>query len=402
MTGVVYEEGWQSWSPAGVYPANGTSPRPRDELQHLMGWRPGKALPEHGFEGEGLLATATPGEPAHAWVAADARGEIPSIHPAPGGATADGPVVELTAGTLEEVLCAVGERLSPGHPRTIGPGWSTWSAYFGAVTAADVVENVAEAQRLGLPFETIQIDDGYQAEIGDWLETSRRFGSLDTALDAVHRAGFRAGLWTAPFLVGERSRLAREHPDWLRPGISAGFNWGQRLHALDVSNPEAASHLEGVYRALRERGIGFHKLDFLYAGALGGVQAYREGLRLIRRGAGDDAVLLGCGAPLLPSIGLVDAMRVGPDVIGEGVAVEAAGPGLRKAAAVTRARAWTNGRLWVADPDHLVVRPGIAERERWAAHVTAYGGLVFSSDRLADLDERGLALTREALAYSET
>ena len=63
---------------------------------------------------------------------------------------------------------------------------------------------------------------------------------------------------------------------------------------------------------------------------------------------------------------------------------------------------WEEEGLYAADPDHLIVRPGIAERERWAAHVTGYGGLVFSSDRLADLDERGLALTREALAYSET
>lgn len=35
-------------------------------------------------------------------------------------------------------------------------------------------------------------------------------------------------------------------------------------------------------------------------------------MRLIRAGAGPDAILLG-GGPLLPSIGLVDAMRIGPD-----------------------------------------------------------------------------------------
>jgi len=33
--------------------------------------------------------------------------------------------------------------------------------------------------------------------------------------------------------------------------------------------------------------------------------------------SGTQAVLLGCGAPLLPRIGLVDAMRVGPDVLPE-------------------------------------------------------------------------------------
>lgn len=68
-------------------------------------------------------------------------------------------------------------------------------------------------------------------------------------------------------------------------------------------------------------GFDFFKLDFLYAGALDGgrhedmsaVTAYRSGLELIRRAIGTEAYLLGCGAPILPSIGLVDAMRVSPD-----------------------------------------------------------------------------------------
>ena len=35
---------------------------------------------------------------------------------------------------------------------------------------------------------------------------------------------------------------------------------------------------------------------------------------MIREAIGPDAYLLGCGAPILPSVGLVDAMRVGPDI----------------------------------------------------------------------------------------
>ena len=41
--------------------------------------------------------------------------------------------------------------------------------------------------------------------------------------------------------------------------------------------------------------------------------AYRSGIELIREAIGEDAYLLGCGAPLLPSSGLFDAMRVSPD-----------------------------------------------------------------------------------------
>jgi alpha-galactosidase len=148
-----------------------------------------------------------------------------------------------------------------------------------------------------------------------------------------------------------------------------------------------------VYRELCRLGFRYFKLDFLYAGALNGLEVYREGLLLIREAVGD-ATLLGCGAPLLPSIGLVDAMRVGPDVVPED---PAATPDLRPVIARTHARAWMNGRFWVNDPDTLVAGPRIAEREAWATHVERYGGLRFSGDQLPHLDERGLELTRCAL-----
>ena len=134
------------------------------------------------------------------------------------------------------------------------------------------------------------------------------------------------------------------------------------------------------------------------------LEAYRQGLRLIRRAAGRDAVLLGCGAPLLPSIGLVDAMRLGPDVLPESPAESSdpSEPDLGNALRVTRARAWMHARLWASDPDCLVARAEIGEREVWASHVEEYGGLAFSSDRLDRLDERGLELTRRVLRPSST
>jgi alpha-galactosidase len=276
------------------------------------------------------------------------------------------------------------------------------------VREADVLENLDAAGRFDLPLEVIQLDDGYEPVVGDWLDPSPRFGSLADVLGAIAARGRTPGLWTAPFLVGSESRIAREHPDWLVDGVDAGRNWGQRLYALDVTEPQAAAHLEHVFRSLAELGVRYHKLDFLYAGAIPGrrcadgdpIEAYREGLRVVRRGAGDDAILIGCGAPLLPSIGLVDAMRIGPDILEEprhGKLTDAS-RSITHAIKSASARAWMNGRLWVNDPDCLVVRPEIPDRERWADFVTNYRGLVVSSDRLNELDPRGVELTRLALA----
>ena len=257
---LVYEEGWQSWSPAGAYSATATSPRPLDPLRHTMGWRPGTALPEHGFQGEGILGLAAPGEPTRVWYAPDPAREVASVRL---GAmrdrvlvSADGPIAELTLqGTLEKSLEALGALLAPGPVISVPPGWCSWSSYFRDVTEEAVIENLTTARELSLPVEIVQVDDGYEAGIGDWLEDADDFGSLRRTAERIRAAGKVPGVWTAPFLVGERSTLAAAHADWLVDGAHAGSNWGQRLRVLDVSKPAAAAHLVHTYETLAAWGL---------------------------------------------------------------------------------------------------------------------------------------------------
>lgn len=238
-----YVEGWQSWTPPVIGPA------------------------VDGFEARGLLVVA-----------------------------ADGPVEELEAKNSDAALAAVAERLAPAGLRPVPPGWCSWSQYFHDVTAADVIENVGAAVELELPIEIVQVDDGWQAGIGDWLDLDPRFGSLADMVAGIDAAGMRAGIWVAPFLVGDASRLAAEHPDRLVQGADAGWNWGQSLGALDVSVPAAAEHLAHVFRTIAGWGFSYFKIDFLFAGALRDVDTYREGLRIIRDAVGPDAIVLGCGS----------------------------------------------------------------------------------------------------------
>ena len=348
----IYAEGWQSWSPAGVYRRPDEQPRAPDALRQTMGWRPGKPAPPGVIQGEGILVVD-----GHAWFAPAPEREVPTIRYANGRVSADGTVEELEAKTLADALDAVAERLGRSNPRRIPSGWCSWSYYFSHVTERDVVENLETAIDLDLPIEIVQIDDGYEQP-------------LERIARHILDAGKTPGIWTAPFVAD-----AGEH--------DAGFNWNKRLFARDVD--------EHRYRELAAWGFRYFKLDFLYAGALPGIGRYREGLQRIRDAVGPEAILLGCGAPLLPSIGLVDAMRIGPDVLPEPPDTT---QDLEHVIRATNARRWMNGKLWVNDPDTLVARPEIAEREAWAAHVERYGGLTFSSDRLTALDERGLELTR--------
>ena len=217
----------------------------------------------------------------------------------------------------------------------------------------------------------------------------------------MRSSGRRAGLWLAPFVVGAGTTLATEHPDWLVG--PAGRNWGQPLVGLDLTHPGVRELLAGALRGLVGLGVDYLKLDFLYAGAVPGrrredvdaVAAYRAGLGLVRDAVGPDVYLVGCGAPLLPSVGLVDAMRVSPDTFHEGG--EDGSTGLRGLMPLA-ARAWQQGRLWVNDPDCVVARPSYSQRERWARAARRLGGLRSFSDRVADLDAWGLATVRDLVA----
>jgi alpha-galactosidase len=208
--------------------------------------------------------------------------------------------------------------------------------------------------------------------------------------------------------MGARSAALREHPDWAVAGVSPGHGWGQDLAALDVTHPGAQAWLREVFGTLAALGIDYFKIDFIYAGAMegrraepgtSGVDAYRQGLRLIREAIGPDAYLLGCGAPILASVGLVDAMRIGPDIAHyfEPQDGDLSQPSQRAAAQNSRWRSWQQGRFWVNDADCLVTGTHVERREDWAEVVAAYSGLRSSSDRLRTLDAWGLETTRRLL-----
>ena len=155
--------------------------------------------------------------------------------------------------------------------------------------------------------------------------------------------------------------------------------------------------------ALTAQGFGFHKVDFLYAAALPGrrfdpaatrAQALRRGLEAVRRGIGHEAFLLGCGSPFGPAVGIVDAMRVSPDVT-DRWEPRAPLPGLEEAAScarnaivTSRRRAPLHRRLWVNDNDCLLLRPVQTELDPFQRHLLAgtiagAGGFTMASDDLS-------------------
>lgn len=334
-------------------------------------------------------------------------------------------------------LEAVGRQagaVDPGRA-AIPTGWCSWyqfsseTTYQGALTAQDILDNLGalSQHKDNLPLSIVQIDDGFEAQIGDWFAFNPGFPLGVTPLAAeIRQAGFTPGLWLAPFIVHPRSRLADDHPDWLlrwrfnRP-VNAGLLWDSFTTALDLTHPEALDYACRVIQtAVHEWGYPYLKLDFLYAAALPGkhrdptrsrAQVLRAGLAAVRQAAGESAYLLGCGCPLGPAIGLVDAMRVSADTarrwkpsyrgIEAFFAAEPNFPSARNACHNSLTRSPLHRRWWVNDPDCLLARPDtgltLAEVQTVATVIALTGGSVFVSDHLPTLPEERLRIVQALL-----
>ena len=206
------------------------------------------------------------------------------------------------------------------HPRV----WCSWYSLYNNINE----KNLAKALTgLGdLPFDVFQIDDGWQVSTGDWEPNEKFPSGMQTLAAKIKATGRKAGLWLAPLAVSRNSSIFREHLDWLLRDLNgklyvAGFEWSTESYALDTTHPEVIEWLKDLIRKVRGWGFDYLKIDFLSAGAQPGRRkldvpretAYRQALEVIREAAGD-AYLLLCGTPILPSIGVCDAIRVGADV----------------------------------------------------------------------------------------
>jgi len=328
-----------------------------------------------------------------------------------------------------------------GGARTAAPfqvGWCSWYHYFDKVTEADLRRNLAAADRW--PFDVFQLDDGYQKAIGDWLDTNAKFPSrLDTLAADIAAHGRQPGIWLAPFLAAPDSELVRRHPDWI--ARSAGSDGDQPLrswwnpawgggedgfmYSLDTSRPEVLDHLEQLARDLVDAGFVYLKLDFTFAPGVDGrwhdatltpAERVRAGFDAIRRGAGDDTFILGCGVPLANVVGVVDANRIGADVaplweLDPGAEIVPGylnvQPATQSAFAATVARSFMHRQLWMNDPDCIMLRTTSTDLDpaaaaTWARCVALSGGLVMVSDDLDLLGSEARARLDEVVAIGRS
>jgi hypothetical protein len=193
----------------------------------------------------------------------------------------------------------------------------------------------------------------------------------------VEKSGLTFGLWWLPFGRNYQDPEYTNRLDWFvkrKNGKPYDTDWGGTC--LDLTNPDVQKQLAQLAKLYRSWGVTYYKMDGLWTGTASeqiyvndgykeddfgnnlpfhnplksNIEAYRDGLKLIRKNAGDDVFFSGCciaqNMRSMCAVGLVDSMRVGPDANGN----------LRSGPLHGTKLYFLNGRVWWNDPDPCIVR----------------------------------------------
>ncbi|HET8782167.1 MAG TPA: glycoside hydrolase family 36 protein [Pyrinomonadaceae bacterium] len=315
----------------------------------------------------------------------------------------------------ERLLESLASQLVANHPPLRFPkpptGWCSWYCFGPRVTAQQVLDNLDFIAKHTPGLRYVQIDDGYQPAMGDWLETGAAFGgNVQGVLKQIRQRGFEPAIWVAPFVAEEKSHVFQQHPDWfvkdsegkpLRSDRVTFGGWRRGpWYVLDGTHQEVQKHFENFFRTMkREWGCTYFKLDANFWGAIHGghfhdpratrIEAYRRGMQAILRGV-ENSFVLGCNHPIWPSLGLIHGSRSSNDI-------KRTWERIATTARQNLSRNWQNGRLWWNDSDAVVLTGDLPDNE-FEFHATAIyasGGMILSGDDLTKIGEQKLAMLRK-------
>ena len=405
-----YRHGWHSWSPTGwVDPKATVAPIP-DEGRRLGHDDPMFAF-DTSVSGAGMGIARSAGRNATLLGALAPGARVRPDGSELIGSSEAGPIEWLVAeGDVDAILAAYAHQLGSHlgrRPRNHVRVWCSWYSYYESVTERAIVDQLDSVGTLS--FDVVQIDDGWQRSIGDWTPNDDFPSGMKAVADRIRQTGRTPGLWLSPYIARSNSRLVAEQPDLLLRNddgspVVSGINWGGPYYSLDPTAPATDAFITEMIERARSWGYDYLKLDFLYAAAYPGrhqdpmprEMAYRHAAETIRRAAGEDCYLLACGAPIIPSIGAFDGIRIGPDVaqFWEEPRLTAmgdfSGEGARNAIITSSERLWL-GDVIDTDPDVAYFdRSEVDLDEQTLAalrDLAAITRFIGTSDRLGPLSE---------------
>ena len=308
-------------------------------------------------------------------------------------------------------------------------GYTSWYNYFQNINEEIILRDLNGLDRASENVNIFQVDDGYQAAVGDWLITDhKKFPhGMKYIADKIHEKGYKAGIWLAPFSAQVSSMIAKKHPEWLLRHNRNGRKmlgcqgWGG-AYTLDIYHPEVREYLRKVFDTiLNVWGFDMVKLDFLYSQCIeprngktrGEIMC--DGVDFLREVCGDKWIL-GCGVPLGTCMGIFDACRISCDVnknwrfelkkslninsIVTGIRFNAEIPSSQNAITNTIFRNHLDGRAFCNDPDVFFLRDinigyNMDQKLLHGKVNSICGNVLFVSDNAGDFDDERIEYLKD-------
>ena len=295
-------------------------------------------------------------------------------------------------------------------------GYTSWYNHYQNINEFLILDALEKSDER---FDLFQIDDGFESKVGDWMDIDEeKFpNGLSPIVEEIHNRKMKAGIWLAPFVAENDSKVVKEHSEWIAKDskgnyISAGSNWSG-FSPLDLNNEEAVEYIRKILRFYKNLGFDFFKLDFLYAVNLCPIEGKTRSetsefaYAILREELGD-SLILGCGATLSNAFERFDYCRIGPDVSLEfdDVLYMRAFHAERISTKVTLQntifRKCLDGHAFLNDPDVFLLRYeniklSFEQRTALTKINALFGSMLMTSDNIADYDDEKKKVLDDAL-----
>ena len=308
-------------------------------------------------------------------------------------------------------------------------GYTSWYNYFQDISEDIILRDLNGLDRASDEVNIFQVDDGYQQAVGDWLliDEKKFPNGMKYIADEIHKKGYKAGIWLAPFSAQVSSKIANDHPDWLLTHNRNGKKmlgcqgWGG-AYTLDIYNPEVRAYIKEVFdTVLNDWGFDMVKLDFLYSQCIeprngktrGEIMC--DGVDFLREVCGDKWIL-GCGVPIGACMGIFDACRISCDAsknwkftlkgnlsvntLVSSIRINCENPSSQNAIINTIFRNHLDGRAFCNDPDVFFLRDininYTMEQKLLHGKINSVcGNVLFVSDNAGDFDDERIGYLKE-------
>ena len=312
--------------------------------------------------------------------------------------------------------------------------YCTWY-HAGASNEKDLARNAEFAKQTLTPFgfSVVQIDDRWQDGVRSNgpqknFSTHKPDGPYPSGMkataDRITSLGLTPGIWFMPFAgtFDDPYFADKQALFATKDGKPFDTRWGGTC--FDLTHPATQKYVYDIaHRLAREWGYTYFKMDGLFTGTatrliyvndsykedelgetvlydptMTHIQAYRKGLDIVREAAGKDVFFLGCCIPqnmrsFAPAMGLVDAMRIGPDNKREWTAM------LRGPDYGSRMY-FLHRRVWYNDPDPIYMRQDdvpLEQARTLCSWVTIAGQLNASSTDYTKLNAERLDILKRTM-----